>query len=133
MLLPEITLAVDVLNNGTPVSQLFQSYDRYQNRSIYIGSGHNPLSRNTVTFYRSFPTRIGNFLGTAKSSVKFTRDISVPGANGSTTNTAPMIAEVNFAFPSGATAAQMREARQQLIALLDRDDIMVPLNEQLMV
>lgn len=128
-----LTLAVDVLNNGTTGNQVYSRYSEYQNRSVYIGNGHSVAAKNTLSFYRAFPTKTGNFLGTAKSSFKVTEDIQVPGVDAATTLTVPVIAEVSFSFPVGTTAAKQLEIRQRLLALLDNDSLMVALNNQLMV
>lgn len=133
MLTDALNLSVDVANNATMVSQEFSLTDRFQNRSVFIGNGHTLLSRNMISFYRSYPTKVGNFLGTAKTSVKITEDVTVSGADGVATNTVPCIGEVNFSFPVGATAAKIKEIRQRLIAVLDDDLTMDKLNVQLMV
>lgn len=133
MLSNSITLSVDALNNGTLTNQEYLRYTEFQNRSVYIGNGHTVAMKNNLSFYRSFPTKAGNFKGTAKSSIKLSQDIEIPGVDGVAVLTAPMILEVNFSFPVGATLAQMTEYRQRAIALLDTDTLMNQLNSQLMV
>lgn len=133
MLDNQIILPVDVDNSGTPVSQEFSRFSEYQNRSVYIGSGHSVSSKNNLSFYRSFPSKTGNFLGTAKSSFKVTEDIQVTGVDSSTVLTVPVIAEVNFSFPVGTLVAKQTEIRQRLLAILDDDTLMTKLNNQLMI
>lgn len=128
-----VTLAVDVLNNGTTVNKVYTRYEEYTNRSSYIGADHLPDDRNMLAIYRTFPTKSGNFKGTSKSSVKFTQDIEVAGVDSSTTLTSPMIGEVSFSLPVGATAAEAKELRQRIIACLDDDTFMDALMIQLMV
>lgn len=128
-----INLVVDPLNNGTTETQAFERYEEYQNRSSYIGDGHTPDNRNALAMYRTFPTRTGNFKGVAKSSVKFTKDVAVPGVDGVASITAPIIIEVSYSVPVGTTTADLVEARQRAIALQDLDTIMNALNIQLMV
>lgn len=128
-----ITLPVDTLNNGTPTDESYTRYDAYQNRATYIGASHTADSRDTLTLYRTFPTKNANFKGVMKTSVKFSKDIAVAGVDSSTSLTAPIIFEVNCSIPVGATDAEILLARQRLIALLDLDSVMVPLNSQQMV
>lgn len=128
-----LTLSVDAANNATPANEVYTRYEEYQNRSSYIGANHTPDDRDQLALYRTFPTKSGNFKGTAKSSVKFTKDVEVAGVDSSTTLTAPIILDVSFSVPVGATSADLIHARQRLIALLDSDSLMDSLNIQLMV
>lgn len=128
-----LTLAVDVLNNGTTANEDYSRYEESQNRSAYIGAGHVPDNRDMVALYRTFPTKSGNFKGTAKSAVKFTKDVEVAGVDSSTTITAPIILDLSFSVPVGTTAAELKHARQRLVALIDDDAFMDSLNIQLMV
>lgn len=130
----EITLSVDEQNDGVdPVNHVFSRFEQYQNRSTYVGPAHALTSRNTLGFYRTFPKPSGNFKGVAKTSLKFTKDLAVDGVDGVSTITSPIITEVSFSIPVGATAAEILIARQKLISLLDSDAVMAPLNESLMV
>lgn len=129
----ELTLGVDYLNNGTETNEVFKRYEEYLNRSTYIGENHTPDARNTISLYRTFPTKSGNFKGVQKSSIKLTKDHAVAGVDGVATLTAPSIAEVNFSFPVGVSAADVKKVRQRLIAALDDDILCDGLNIQLMV
>lgn len=129
----QLVLPVDALNNGTPANETYDRYEEYQNRAAYIGAGHVPDNRDTLAIYRTFPTKTGNFKGTGKSSVKFTKDCEVAGVDSTTTITAPIILDLSFSVPVGASAAELKHARQRLIALLDDDTFMDSLNIQLMV
>jgi hypothetical protein len=129
----EITLAVDELNDANTVNHVYSRFEEYQNRSVYIHSGHSLEARDTLSFYRTFPKVSGNFKGMAKSAVKFSQDVEVAGVDGVSTLTSPIIVEVSFSVPVGATQAEQLIARQRAIALLDDDTIMVKLNDQLMV
>lgn len=128
-----ITLEVDEANDATLVDHVFTRYDSFQNRSLYIKDDHTTGSRKTMGFYRTPAKQNGNFRGTDKSSFKFTEDIAVAGVDGTTTIVAPVIVEVSFSFPMGVTAADVLIARQRALALLDRDDVMTPLNSQLLI
>lgn len=127
-----ITLAIDELNNATLVNKVFTRFDEYQNRSVYNSADHTIVAKDTLSLYRTPPKTSGNFRGTAKTAVKFSKDLVVLGVDGSNLN-APIILEVSFSIPVGATTAQMLSLRQRVIALLDRDDIMVPLNHLQMI
>lgn len=128
-----ITLAVDTANTGSTTNEVYSRYEETQNRTTYIGAGHTPDSRDTITLYRTQPTRTGNFKGVSKSSVKFTEDTEVSGVDSSTTLAAPMIMEISFSIPVGASTADVVHLRQRAHALIDDDSIMNALNIQLMV
>lgn len=128
-----ITLAVDKLNTGALTNVAFSRQEEYQNRAKYISPAHTLAMRDTLDFYRTFPTKTKDFNGVAKSGFKFTVDIVVPGADASTTRIAPQIAEVSFSLPIGFTTAQLVELRQRIIAVLDNDALMVRINERLEV
>lgn len=129
----EIILAVDTLNNDTTNNETFTRFEEAQNRSVYVGATHSVGSRDTLTLYRTFPKPNGNFKGVAKTSVKFSQDHQFDGIDGVASITAPIIVEVSFSIPVGATSAQALEARQKALALLDLDTVMSPLNDQLMI
>lgn len=128
----ELTLAVDLENTGTTTNEVFSRFEEYLNRATYVGEGHSLLARNTLSLYRTLPKVSGNFRGTAKTAVKFSRDVTVPGVDG-TSVTAPQIIEISFSNPVGVTPAQTLEHRQRGVALLDRDDVMADLNDLLMI
>lgn len=137
MALPnEITLSVDTDNDGgtTPkVDSVYSHYDSYGNRSEYIHEDHTVALRDKLGFYRTPPKAAGNFRGTAKTAVKFTRDFSVEGVDATTRNIAPGIIDIGFSFPVGMTSAECLELRMRAVALLLDDTIMVPLTIQQMV
>lgn len=129
-----ITLSVDEENDGVgPVNHVFTRFEEYLNRSVYIGSDHTLSTKNTLGLYRTFPKPSGNFKGVAKTAFKFSQDVGVMGSDGTSTINAPIIIDVGFSIPVGATHAQILIARQRALALLDLDAIMTPLNEQCMV
>lgn len=130
----QITLSVDEQNDGVgPVNHVFTRFEEYQNRSVYIGDSHSMAAKDTLGLYRTFPKPSGNFKGVAKTAVKFSKDVLVTGADGVSQLTAPIIVDISFAIPVGATHGDILVARQRALALLDLDAIMDPLNEQLMV
>lgn len=130
----EITLTVDELNDGVTtadVDHVFTRFDEYQNRSVYNGSTHTFESRDQLGLYRTFPKPNANFKGVRKSTVKFTKDIVVTGVDGVSSITSPIITEISFSIPVGATDAQILIERQKALALLDLDAVMTPLNSLL--
>lgn len=134
MLDNQITLAVDEDNDGVGlVNVVFTRFEEFQNRAVYIAANHALNARDLLTVFRSFPKPNGNFRGVAKSTVKFTMDVTVLGVDGVSTLTSPMIGEVSFSLPVGVTAAQTKKLRQRVISLLDLDTVMGPLNDQLMI
>jgi hypothetical protein len=129
-----ISVNVDTLNDGTTiVEEDYTRYEEYQNRSVYIGENHSLSARDMLNLYRTFPKANGNSKGVAKSAVKLTLDVDVPGIDGIATLTVPFIIDISFSIPVGASSAAILRARQRALALLDSDVIMTALNEQLMV
>lgn len=116
MLENEITLALP--NGGTPVNAIFKRIDVLQNRSLYHGPGHFPTARNTMGFYRTPSKRVGNFLGVMKSALKYTHDLQVLNAVGETI-TSPMIGEMSFSIPVGATEVNVDLTFDHLEALIE--------------
>lgn len=129
----QIDITVDPLNNSTTETQSYTRYEESLNKSVYIGATHVPENRDMLALYRTQPTKSGNFRGVAKSAVKFTEDIEVAGVDSATTLTAPMILDVSFSIPVGATDAEVEELRQRALGLLDDSTLMKALNTQLMV
>lgn len=129
----QLSITVDAANNGTPAAETYDRYEEYQNRSTYIGATHTPDARDTISLYRTFPTKSGNFKGVSKSAIKLTEDVSVAGVDASTTLTAPIILELSFSVPVGTPTADVVHVRQRALALLDDDTFMDSLNIQLMV
>ena len=129
-----ITLSVDEENDGVgPVNHVYSRHEEYQNRSVYISGSHTLVAKDSLSLYRTFPKVAGNFKGVAKSSMKFSKDVTVFGVDGVSQLTAPIIVEVSFSIPVGATSAAILIARQRALALLDLDSVMAPLNEKLVV
>lgn len=128
-----IVLPVDELNNETTVNHTYTRYEETLNKSTYISGTSVPVARDMLQLYRTPHKVSGNFRGVSKSAIKFTEDIIVDGVDGISQITAPIIVEVSFSVPVGATAAQTLLARQKALACLDLDSVMAPLNDQLMV
>jgi len=127
----EITLSVDVLNNGTTVDSVFRRHSEDANRSLYIVDGsHVPGMRDQLQFYRTAEKPAGESRGVTKSALKFTLDVAVPNASGSGNIVSALIGEASFRIPVGVTAAQSLELRQRMIAALDHS-LAAALNDQL--
>lgn len=130
----QITLSVDEENDGVgPVDHVYSRFESHLNRSVYVGPGHAISSKNTLSLYRTAPKPSGNFRGVAKTAVKFSEDLLVDGVDGVAQITAPIIIDVSFSIPVGATHAAILKARQRALSLLDYDTVMTPLNETLMI
>jgi len=131
-----ITLSVNEDNDDGTTAEVEHSYQRYEeylNRSIYIGENHVPAARDIIGMYRTFPKVNGNFKGVEKSSLKATKDIVVNGVDGLAQLTSPLIGEVNFSIPVGATDSDVLLLRMKLVAAIMNDGIMIPLVKQLVV
>lgn len=127
-----ITLAVDELNDANTIDHVFTRFDdSLANRIIYNDDDHLFEARDTLGLYRTFPKPNANFKGVLKTTAKFTKDITVDGVDGVSSLTAPIILEINFSVPVGATNAQILIERQKALALLDLDIVMVDLNSKL--
>lgn len=129
MLPNSITLAVDEANDANPVNHVLARAEESANKSVYYDADHTVASRNTLAFMRTFPKQSGNFYGTLKTTVKFTKDVEVTGVNGETIKV-PSIAEVNFSFPVGTDNSHATLMRQEVIAMLDDDSVMDPFHDQ---
>lgn len=122
-----ITLAVNEDNDDgtTPaVDHDFENRERFANRSVYLGPLHTPASADLLSIYRTFPKENGNYRGTAKSAVKFSKEIVVPGKDTTTEITSPQILEISFSNPVGSTVEQQRMLRYRAAAMLMSDDLM---------
>lgn len=129
-----ITLSVDEQNDGVgPVNHVFTRFDEYQNRSVYTSATHSMALKDTMSLYRTMPKASGNFRGVMKSAIKFSQDILVTGVDGVSQLSAPIIVDISFSIPVGATPAQTMIARQRALSALDFDTVMAPLNDLLMV
>jgi hypothetical protein len=128
-----ITLQVDELNDGNDVAHPYTRFEEFANRSVYIGASHELVAQDKLTLYRTFQKISGNFRGTAKSALKFSKDYAVDGVDAIASLTSPLIIEVSFSVPVGITVADQLIGRQKAIALLDDDAVMVPLMNQLEV
>jgi len=118
-----LTLAVDTLNNGTTSNQTFTAISRETNKSTYSRSDASSANRRDLAFLRKFPTRSGNFLGATKVTFKFTDTYSVQGVDSNPLSTL-LVGEVSFSIPVGVAAADAKEFRQRLLAVLDNDTVM---------
>lgn len=118
----ENTLTLNLANGGTPVNISIARIDVLQNRSVYHEPTHSTTMRKTVGFYRTLPKRSGDFLGVAKSAVKSTIDLPVLNAKGETI-TSPVIGEISFSVPIGATEANIDSLLDRLEALIKRRDV----------
>lgn len=128
----QITLAVDVQNSGSATNLVLTRHEETVSRTTYITPSHTLITRDQVALLRTPNKRNGAFYGSAKMAVRFTKDVTVAQSDGTET-VAPLIGELSFSIPVGATAAAVLELRQRLLAILDRDDVMDPLNNQLSI
>lgn len=128
-----ITIQVDTQNNGNPTEVVLSRYDEGPNNSTYVTGDHSPGGRDQVKLFRTFPTKSGNFRGTSKSSMKFTKDTVVMGVDGISQLTVPVILEVSASVPIGITSELLCELRQRVISLLDSDTFMDDLQIRLSV
>lgn len=132
MLANSITLAVDTANNGTTVNETWSRMSYGTNDSLYVGPLNNTgIIRDQLRFTRSYPQKSGNFAGYLVSTAKFVREIEVEGVDVTTLEKRPITVELRIVVPAGATTAEVIEARQRMLALMDNDTIMTAANSQL--
>lgn len=125
-----LTLSVDPENDGNPVNETWTRLAESNGRSTYKGPLHTFVNKDVLDFFATLPKRIKDFFGVAKSGFRFTESITVATPSGGTVE-APLIGEVRFAVPVGATEAQMQNLRQRMVTVLDNDAIMVKVQENL--
>lgn len=118
-MLPDIIdLAVDSLNNGTPSTESFKRHIQELNRTVYTGPNYSVANPNTMTVYRTPAKRSGSYLGSSKSAIKLSSQVSVMNAEGVQVPAA-MIGECSFSIPVGVTPEVALALRQRLIAAID--------------
>lgn len=113
-----LTVYIDNENDGSPIPVIISEIERAADRSRYKFPTHSLIARDYVDFYRTLNKKTGNFNGVAKSAIKVTRDVSVPGVDTTTTLVAPQIAHVTFANPVGVTPAQELEVAMRLVGCI---------------
>jgi hypothetical protein len=80
------------------------------------GHVHSVSMRNQLQFYRTYPKRSGSSRGAAKLTAKWTRDIEVPNADGSGNIVLPLIGELSFSIPVGASHEEVSNLRRRIWA-----------------
>lgn len=124
-----ITLPVDVANDGTMVNLVLSRQEEYLHRSLYISAEHRPDNRDTLGIYRSPIKPTSAYKGVMRTSLKFTKDVSVLNPVGETI-TSPMIAEISFSVPVGASNGDRLELAQRVGALALHRDVIAGLIDQ---
>lgn len=119
-----ITLSVDAANDSNPADVTFKKYrdDTPDKITFHETVDHTAALRDKLTLSRRPAVRNGNFLGTNKCTIKFTKDVTVAGFDGSDV-IAPIIGEQSWSVPVGATDAEVIEVAQHHLALLDDDTL----------
>lgn len=125
-----ITLPVDELHNSTDVDCAYKRHVESTNRTVYISPDHTLVLPDLLTFFRTDVKKSGNFMGVAKTAAKFSQMILVPGVDSTTSISAPIIMEMSYSIPVGATPEQVLLARQRMVALNDLDIVMDELNNR---
>lgn len=113
-----LNVQIDKENDGSAIAVVLTELDRSADRSRYKFPSHSLISRDQVEFMRTFNKKSGNFNGVARSSVKLTRDVTVPGVDVTTSVTAPQIAQISFSNPVGTTPAQDLELAMRLVGII---------------
>lgn len=118
MLESTIVLPVDVLGNDVTVDETFTRANEFQNKSVYEGPVHTLSKRSQMTLSRTYPKKSGNFPGVARTEVKFSEDVYVPGNDGESV-AGVEVGGVYFNLPAGTTSARALALRERLRAALD--------------
>lgn len=134
MLPNELVLSVDPAHDSNPQDETYSKVkeDSSLGRSVYTGADHSLTMRETLTVSAREPIPSGQFRGVAKSSIKFTEDLTIPNALGDDI-VAPQIGEISFSLPVGTTAAQAMHLRQRLVAALNSESFITTLTENCVV
>lgn len=135
MLANQIIIDVNHDNDDgtTPaIQEVYDRYEEYLNRSVYVHTGHSLGSKDTLSFYRTPPKPVGSFKGMAKTAIKFSKELVVPDSVGGEVM-APVILHVTASIPVGATQEQKLLMRQRVVGLLNDDTVMNELMDKLMV
>jgi len=128
----QITINVDVLNDSNLVAKVFTKARTLLNgaRTLFFGPSHETSLPDTLAMSVTDAKPNGNYKGVTRPSVKRTSTIVVAGQDPATSITCPLIGNIEFSIPVGASSAQCMIIRQELIAILDDDTIMEPLMMQ---
>jgi len=129
----QITLQVDPNNDAIIVAEVYDRLLQDNNRTVYVGVNHASEARDTITLYRTFPTKSGNFKGVEKTAVKLTFDESVEGVDSTTTLTAPFIVDISISSPVGVLAANQKKAVMRAVSVLINDGVRDDLLQKQMV
>lgn len=122
-----ITLVVNEDNDDGTTAEVTTSYHRkesYNGRSVYTTDASTSLARETLGLYASDAKPSGNILGTNKASIKTTRDVSVPGADGVASYTKPVIWKLEGSIPAGADAAIVKAELMKIAKCAMTDSVM---------
>lgn len=119
-----IALSFDVAGGTSPSAQNFEHLDTKGDKSSWKHATIQTwIERFQLDLYRRYPSRNGNFRGTVKPSVKFTRDLTVQGVDGSDLQS-PIIFNLEMSVPVGATTANIEAIRQAMVAFVENDAFM---------
>jgi len=125
-----LQLSVDTTNDSTPETFDYERIDASQSKSVYTLAGsHNDASRDKLEFFRTAPKPVASYFGNRKSAIKITRDYSVATPDGGNVIT-PLILDLKISKPVGVTVAQLIEAAQILLSVLDDDTLMEDICDQ---
>lgn len=106
-----------------------RTYERYSgpedDKSVFLGENHTPTTKDTLSFYRRPAKRNGNFFGVNRTSLKFHKDVTVPGIDGLDVNSA-VIVELNISAPAGAESEALSLLKGPLRDLLFSDILSGP-------
>lgn len=130
-MLPNVIVLAVKDSDGAATSLGYTRYEEHLNRVGYIGEEHSLQALDRLSLYRTFPKTNGNFVGVAKTSLKFSMTVPVTGVDGVSTLNSTIITEVSFSLPVGATPELVEFARQKIVALLDQREIMDRFNLRL--
>jgi hypothetical protein len=90
-------------------------------------NNHTTARPSTLSFETSEPKPNGQFLGVTRPKIIRRRTVDVGSIDPATLITSPLLGKIEFSIPVGATDADVLELRQDLIAALDDDSLMVTL------
>lgn len=92
-------------------------------KSEYHADDHSEESQHKVEFYRTPAKASGNYRGSQKAKVKYTKDVTVPNRDGSGNIVAPIVVTLGFSYPLGTTDPVLKEVIRKMTCLTFLADV----------
>lgn len=128
MLDNEIVIPVAVVMGGATTDISCRRADFSSGKSLYKLPGHSYAAKNQLQCFANEPKPSGNFMGTRRTSVKYTHGVTVAGRDLSTSVVAPIIVELSCSIPVGVSDEDAIAARQVIVCFAGQAEVINTLN-----